>query len=232
MISELKDCQKEGVQTLTKDAIVGQLKSAGALGIVRLEQTHDVMRIIQSLREGDLTCVEVTMNTPGILRGLEKAAASESDVLLGAGTVLDAISARLAILAGAEFIVTPTLKLNVIEVAHRYGKAAVCGAMTPSEILTAWEAGADIVKVFPADVLGPAFIRAMQGPLPQIPLAPTGGVTAETAKEFIRAGATIVCAGGWLVDKEAVAEGDYGLLTERARLLMGSVREGRGPSKS
>jgi len=168
------------------------------------------------------------MNTPGVLRGLEQAAASKSDVLLGAGTVLDAISARLAILAGAEFIVTPTLKLGVIEVAHRYGKAAVCGAMTPSEILTAWEAGADLVKVFPADVLGPAFIRAMRGPLPQIPLAPTGGVTAETANEFIRAGATIVCAGGWLVDKKAVAEENYKLLTERARLLMEAVQKGRG----
>lgn len=212
---------------LTKDEILGQLKSAGALGIIRLQKSCDIMRIVQSLREGGLTCVEVTMNTPGVLRGLEQAAASESDVLLGAGTVLDAISARLAILAGAEFIVTPTLKPGVIEVAHRYGKASVCGAMTPSEILTAWEAGADFVKVFPADVLGPGFIRAMRGPLPQIPLVPTGGVTAETTTEFVRAGAAFVCAGGWLVDRNVVAEENYGLLTERARLLMQAVQKGR-----
>ena len=116
--------------------------------------------------------------------------------------MLDAATARQAILAGAQFLVTPTVKLDVIETAHRYGVPVIPGAMTPTEILTAWEAGADMVKVFPASILGPEFIKAVHGPLPQIPLVPTGGITADNAGEFIRAGAAVVCAGGWLVDRK------------------------------
>ncbi|MBT9166629.1 MAG: 2-dehydro-3-deoxy-6-phosphogalactonate aldolase [Chloroflexi bacterium] len=110
---------------------------------------------------------------------------------------------------------------------HRYGVVVIPGAMTPTEILTAWEAGADMVKVFPADVLGPAYLKAVRGPLPQIPLVPTGGITADNAGEFIKAGAALVCAGGWLVDKKAVAEGRYEVLTERARQLVEAVRTAR-----
>ena len=169
------------------------------------------------------------MTTPGALRAIEEAREELPDVLTGAGTVLDAATARQAILAGAQFLVTPTVELDVIETAHRYGVSVIPGAMTPTEILTCWEAGAGMVKVFPAEVLGPNFIKAVHGPLPQIPLVPTGGITADNAGEFIRAGAAMVCAGGWLVDKRAVAEGRFQVLTENARRLVEAVRKAREP---
>jgi len=206
---------------------VGHLAESGALGIIRVNQAEGLVRIAQALQEGGLDCVEITMTTPGALRAIEEAAGKLDGVLMGAGTVLDAATARQAILAGAEFLVTPTVEPDVIETARRYGVVVIAGAMTPTEILTAWEAGADMVKVFPANVLGPGYLKAVHGPLPQIPLVPTGGVTAETAGEFIRAGATIVCAGGWLVDKKAIAEGRYEVLTARARELIDAVNEAR-----
>ena len=204
-----------------------KLRQAGALGIIRAQGAEDLLRITVALHEGGLNCVEITMTTPGALRAIEETSGKLSDVLMGVGTVLDAATARQAILAGAQFIVTPTVELDVIEMAHRYGKVVIAGAMTPTEILTAWEAGADMVKVFPADVLGPGYLKAVHGPLPQILLVPTGGVTAETAGEFIRAGAAMVCAGGWLVDKQAVANKRYEVLTERARQLVDAVSRAR-----
>jgi len=204
-----------------------QMRKTGALGIIRVSQAEGLIRIAQALQDGGINCVEITMTTPGALRAIEEASEELTGVIMGAGTVLDATTARQAILAGAEFLVTPTVELDVIEMAHRYGKVVIAGAMTPTEILTAWEAGADMVKVFPADVLGPGYLRAVHGPLPQILLVPTGGVTAETAGEFIRAGAAMVCAGGWLVDKKAVSEGCYEVLTERAHLLVEAVQKAR-----
>ena len=210
------------------DALEG-LKDSGVIGIIRVSTAQDLIRIAKALREGGLSCLEITMTTPGALRAIEEARGELPDVLMGAGTVLDAPTARQAILAGAQFLVTPTVELDVIETAHRYGVPVIPGAMTPTEILTAWEAGADMVKVFPASVLGPEFIKAVHGPLPQIPLVPTGGITADNAGEFIRAGAAMVCAGGWLVDKKAVAEGRYEVLTEKARRLVEAVRKARNP---
>jgi len=212
---------------LGKERNLNRLRECGVLGIIRVDQAEDLVRIAQALQEGRLDCVEITMTTPGALRAIEEATGRLDGVLMGAGTVLDAATARQAILAGAEFLVTPTVKLDVIETARRYGIVVIPGAMTPTEILTAWEAGADMVKVFPASVLGPSYLKAVHGPLPQIPLVPTGGVTAETAGEFIRAGAAVVCAGGWLVDKQAVAEGRYEVLTERAHQLVEAVNEAR-----
>ena len=204
-----------------------KLRQAGALGIIRVQKTEDLLRITVALHDGGLNCVEITMTTPGALRAIEEAGGKLDGVLMGVGTVLDAPTARQAILAGAQFLVTTTVEPDVIEMAHRYGKVVIAGAMTPTEILTAWEAGADMVKVFPADVLGPGYLRAVHGPLPQIPLVPTGGVTAETAGEFVRAGAAMVCAGGWLVDKEAVANERYEVLTKRARQLVDAVNTAR-----
>jgi 2-dehydro-3-deoxyphosphogluconate aldolase/(4S)-4-hydroxy-2-oxoglutarate aldolase len=212
---------------MNKLLTINQLKEAGALGIIRVDQAEDLVHIAQALQEGGLDCIEITMTTPGALRAIEEASGKLTGVLMGAGTVLDAATARQAILAGAEFLVTPTVELDVIETARRYGKVVIAGAMTPTEILTAWEAGADMVKVFPANILGPGYLKAVHGPLPQIPLVPTGGVTAKTAGEFIRAGAAVVCAGSWLVDKKAVAEGRYEVLTARARELIDAVNEAR-----
>jgi len=204
-----------------------QLIKAMVLGIIRVSQAEGLIRIAQALQDGGINCVEITMTTPGALRAIEETSEKLTGVIMGAGTVLDATTARQAILAGAEFLVTPTVKLDVIEMAHRYGKVVIAGAMTPTEILTAWEAGADMVKVFPASVLGPSYLKAVRGPLPQIPLVPTGGITADNAGEFIRAGAAMVCAGGWLVDKEAVANERYEVLTERARQLVDAVSKAR-----
>lgn len=212
---------------MEKPRILEKLRGEGALGIIRVQTAADLLRIAGALREGGLSCLEITMTTPGALRAIEEARERLPDVLMGAGTVLDAVTAREAILAGAQFLVTPTVKPDVIEVAHRYGVPVIPGAMTPTEILTCWEAGADMVKVFPASVLGPAYIKAIRGPLPQIPLVPTGGITAENAGEFIKAGAAMVCAGGWLVDKAALAQGRYEVLTQKARSLLEAVQTAR-----
>jgi len=207
--------------------VIERLKKECTLGIIRVNHAEGLVRIAQALQDGGLDCVEITMTTPGALRAIEEASEKITGVLMGAGTVLDGTTARQAILAGAKFLVTPTVELDVIEMAHRYGVVVIPGAMTPTEILTAWEAGADMVKVFPASVLGPSYLKAVRGPLPQIPLVPTGGITGDNAGEFIRAGAAMVCAGGWLVDKKAVDEGRYEVLTERARKLVEAVQKAR-----
>ncbi len=211
----------------SKSVILKGLLKQSSLGIVRVGRTGNLIHIVQALEEGGLNCVEITMTTPRALRAIEEAAGKLGSVLIGAGTVLDGPTARQAILAGAEFLVTPTVEPDVVQMAQRYGKVVIVGAMTPTEILTAWEAGADMVKVFPANVLGPGYLKAVHGPLPQIPLAPTGGITAANAGDFICAGATMVCAGGWLVDKKAVAEGRYEVLTERARQLVTAVEKAK-----
>ena len=160
--------------------------------------------------EGGSPVLEITMTVPGalgVISDVRKALGSE--VVLGAGTILDPETARAAILAGAEFIVAPTLNLDVLRLCQRYGKLVCPGAFTPTEILTAWENGADVVKVFPADVGGPPYLQAIHGPLPQIRLMPTGGVNLKTAADFLRAGACCLGLGSALVDKKAIAEGDY-----------------------
>ena len=212
---------------MNKVKILVRMREAGVLGVIRVQAVEDLGGIARALRNGGLECVEITMTTPGALRAIEEAGGKLEGVTMGAGTVLDGTTARQAILAGAEFLVTPTVEPDVIEMAHRYGVVVIPGAMSPTEILTAWEMGADMVKVFPASVLGPSYLKAIRGPLPQIPLVPTGGITADNAGEFIRAGAALVCAGGWLVDKKAVAESRYEVLTERARQLVETVRKAR-----
>jgi 2-dehydro-3-deoxyphosphogluconate aldolase/(4S)-4-hydroxy-2-oxoglutarate aldolase len=200
------------------------------VGIIRVQENEDLVLIAHALQAGGLKCVEITMNSVGALHAIEKARRDLPDIIMGAGTVLDGATARHAILAGAEFIVTPTVEPDVIEMAHRYGVVIIPGAMSPTEILTAWELGVDMVKVFPADVLGPAYLKAIHGPLSQIPLAPTGGITANNAGEFIKAGAAIVSAGGWLVNKKAIIEGRYEEITKRAQELIQAVKEARGES--
>ncbi len=210
-----------------KTAVLNRLLERKVLGIIRVQTVEDFPRLVQALQLGGIHCTEITMTTPGALRAIEEASEKFDDVLMGTGTVLDAPTARQAILAGAKFIVTPTVEPDVIEMARRYGVVAIAGAMTPTEILAAWETGADIVKVFPANILGPGYLKAVHGPLPQIPLAPTGGITADNASEFLKAGAALVCAGSWLVDKKAVAEGRYEVLTERARKLVEVVKKAK-----
>jgi len=186
------------------------------------------MEVAQAIKDGGVDVIEFTMTTPNALGIIEGSARQfGEEVLLGAGTVLDSETARAAILAGARFIVAPALSRATIEMCHRYGAVAIPGALTPTEILTAWEWGADLVKVFPARLGGARYIKDVLAPLPQVRLVPTGGVGPGNAAEFIRAGAAVVAVGSALVDKRAVAEGRFDLLTEKARQLRAAVREGR-----
>lgn len=204
--------------------ILNRLIDGKVVAVVRLDSGDQLIHVAEALKAGGLTAIEFTMSTPGALDMIRQAATHMGEnVLIGAGTVLDPETARAAILAGAEFIVTPTLNLATIALSKRYGKPIVSGAFTPTEILTAWESGADLVKVFPASIGGPKYIKAILAPLPQVRVVPTGGVSAENAAEYIKAGATALGIGGNLVDKNAVAQGDWGTITGEALRLIAAV---------
>ena len=170
------------------------------------------------------------MTVPGAVRALEKVADRFGDkLMLGAGTVLDPETARICMLAGAQFFVTPSLRVATIEMAKRYSKVICPGALTPTEVLTAWEAGADVVKVFPCGNVGGAkYIKALKGPFPQIEMIPTGGVNLETVGEFLKAGACAVGVGGELVDAKCMKEGRYDIIEERARQFVAAIAKARG----
>lgn len=201
---------------------------AGIVAVVRAPDPTHLLEVIRALAEGGVTVAEVTFTVPNALDVLRQARKElPSNILLGAGTVLDPETARAAILAGAEFIVSPTLNLDVIRLCNRYDKIVTPGAFTPTEILTAWEAGADIVKVFPAENLGPAFFKAMRGPLPQIRLMPTGGVDLNTAADFLKAGACCLGIGSQMVEPKAVANRDFQRLRDLARQYVNIVKAAR-----
>lgn len=203
---------------------LAQLLDRKVIAVIRMTDTARLMDVIGAIRKGGVEWIEITMVVPDAIEVLKEVAHRQGgSAVIGAGTVLDPETARLAILAGAEFIVSPILNLEVVELAHRYDRLAIPGAFSPTEILTAWEAGADVVKVFPATALGPTFIKDVRGPLPQVKLCPTGGVTVENAGEFIAAGAACVGIGTNLLDKEAIAEGRYELLTRRAEQLVANT---------
>lgn len=200
--------------------------------IIRANSAEAAIRCVEAIVEGGIPCAEITMTVPGALRGLEQTAARfGGDVLLGAGTVLDPETARACILAGAEFLVTPALNVKTIEIAHRYSKPIFPGALTPTEVVTAWDAGADAVKVFPANALGgPRYIKALRGPLPHIEFVPTGGVNLETVCEFLQAGSSAVGVGSELIDQKTISEGKFDVFAERARQFrakISSLRQGQ-----
>ncbi|MCX5769891.1 MAG: bifunctional 4-hydroxy-2-oxoglutarate aldolase/2-dehydro-3-deoxy-phosphogluconate aldolase [Candidatus Hydrogenedentes bacterium] len=187
---------------------------------------EELSRVVEAVAAGGVQCIEVTMTTPGALQCIEAASKhlAGADVLLGVGTVLDSETCRMAILSGAQYVVTPTLSISVIQMARRYGKPIFAGAYTPTEILTAWENGADFIKVFPASIGGPDYIKALKGPLPQVPLVPTGGVELDNLGAFLKAGASALGIGGNLVSKKLVAARDYKGLTENAKRFADAVR--------
>jgi 2-dehydro-3-deoxyphosphogluconate aldolase/(4S)-4-hydroxy-2-oxoglutarate aldolase len=188
-----------------------------------------LIQVAKAIKAGGVAIIEFTMTTPNALGIIEESAREFGDeVLLGAGTVLDAETARAAILAGAEFIVGPTLDPGVIEVCRRYSKVVIPGAFSPTEILTAWQWGADFVKVFPATLGGPSYLKAIREPLPQVKLIPVGGVSLENVADFIKAGAVAAAVGGNLVKKRAIAEGNFAELTETARQFVAAIRGARG----
>ena len=198
----------------------------GLIPVVRASSPEEAISIVEAIKAGGLSILEITMTVPGALRVIEKVVDRYGDkILLGAGTVLDAETARAVILAGAEFIVTPSLKASTIELCKRYSKVVIPGALTPTEVVTAWEAGADFVKVFPCDnVGGPKYIKALKGPFPQIDLIPTGGVNLNTAAEFLAAGSAALAVGSELIDKKAVAAGDFIKITENAKKFLEVVQ--------
>src|SRR5436309_5459442 len=201
---------------MSKEDQLPHVLECGIVAVVRSPDSQQLVEVVRALADGGVTVAEITMTVPGALDVVKAVRAALGDrVLLGAGTILDPETARAAFLAGAEYIVAPTLNFEVIKLCQRYDKLVMPGAFTPTEILAAWEAGADIVKVFPAEVLGPAFFKAVRGPLPQIRLMPTGGVDLNTARDFLQAGACCLGVGSQLVEPKAVAARDF----DRIRML-------------
>jgi 2-dehydro-3-deoxyphosphogluconate aldolase/(4S)-4-hydroxy-2-oxoglutarate aldolase len=214
---------------MSKEADLRRVLDCGIVAVVRSPDSRQLVEVARALADGGVTVVEITMTVPDALEVLRQVRQALGDrLLLGAGTVLDPETARAALLAGAEYLVAPTVNHDVIRLCRRYDKLVMPGAFTPTEILTAWEAGADIVKVFPADVVGPAFFKALRGPLPQVRLMPTGGVDLTTAADFLRAGACCLGVGGQLVEPRAVAERDFDRIRERARQYVAIVQQTRG----
>jgi 2-dehydro-3-deoxyphosphogluconate aldolase/(4S)-4-hydroxy-2-oxoglutarate aldolase len=213
---------------MSKETQLRQVLECGVVAVVRSPDSRQLVEVARALADGGVTAVEITMTVPNALDVVRQVRQALGDrLLLGAGTILDPETARAALLAGAEYLVAPTVNLEVIRLCQRYDKLVMPGAFTPTEILTAWEAGADVVKVFPADVLGPAFFKAVRAPLPQVRLMPTGGVDLKTAADFLRAGACCLGVGGQLVEPKAVAEGHFDRIRELARQYVAIVKQVR-----
>ncbi|MDG2471062.1 MAG: bifunctional 4-hydroxy-2-oxoglutarate aldolase/2-dehydro-3-deoxy-phosphogluconate aldolase [Pirellulaceae bacterium] len=209
----------------SKNSQFQQLSQSKVIAILRCEKVDSLVDVAKALLEGGIRIMEVTFTVPKALQIIEAVADQLGDqILLGAGTVLDAATARSAMLAGAEFFVSPGTSLEVIQTCRTYDKMVIPGAMTPTEVLTAWQAGCDAVKIFPSDCLGSKHIKALKGPLPQIPLIPTGGINAENAREFMDAGALAVGVGGSLAPKSAIERGDLDMIRNNAAELCKSLQ--------
>jgi 2-dehydro-3-deoxyphosphogluconate aldolase/(4S)-4-hydroxy-2-oxoglutarate aldolase len=210
------------------DKALDLIMESGVVAIMRAKSSDQLMAAAESILSGGVRAIEVTMTTPGALDVIHQATSQLSgDVLFGAGSVLDPETARAAILAGAQFVVCPTLNLKTIELCNRYSIPVMPGAYTPTEILTAWEAGATMVKVFPASAGGPGYIKAVKAPLPQIKLTAVGGVDLGNCADFIRAGCEVVGIGGELVNQKLLDGRDFTAITERARAFRQEVEKGR-----
>jgi 2-dehydro-3-deoxyphosphogluconate aldolase/(4S)-4-hydroxy-2-oxoglutarate aldolase len=208
--------------------VVSAIEAAGVVAVIRIKEPDKLRPVIDAVAEGGVRALEVTMTVPGAVDMIRRLApVLPAGFLLGAGTVLDPGTAALVIDAGAQFVVSPVFRRPLINACHSRGVPAIPGCFTPTEILEAWDAGADVVKVFPATALGPAFFRDVRGPLPQVKLMPTGGVTVENAGEWIRAGAVAVGVGTALLDAGAIAAGDYGTLRSKAQTIVANVRAAR-----
>jgi 2-dehydro-3-deoxyphosphogluconate aldolase/(4S)-4-hydroxy-2-oxoglutarate aldolase len=213
---------------MQKAAVLKALKEIGLVPVLRAESVEKAMALAEAIAAGGVTVLEVTMTVPGAIQVMRQLAEKRPDILIGAGTVLDAETARMCILEGAKFVVSPALNLGTIDMCHRYSIPVLPGALTPTEIVTAWEAGADVVKVFPCSALGGAkYLTALKGPLPHIDLIPTGGVSVATAAEFLAAGAFALGVGSDLVDAKAMAAGKPEVVTETAKKYLKIVKEHR-----
>jgi 2-dehydro-3-deoxyphosphogluconate aldolase/(4S)-4-hydroxy-2-oxoglutarate aldolase len=214
---------------VTSQQILSFITDIGIVPVVRTTSAETAIKAIEAIHRGGVRSAEITMTVPGAIKALEKLADQFGDkIMLGAGTVLDPETARACMLAGAQFFVTPSLNLATIEICKRYSKVICAGALTPTEVLAAWQAGSDVVKVFPANAVGgPKYIKALKGPFPQIEMIPTGGVNLETAGEFLKAGACAVAVGGELVDAKLIRENRYDRIEELAREYLAVIAKTR-----
>ena len=216
---------------MTKLEQMQQIEACGIVAIIRASSADELIETAAAIHAGGVDVIEVTMTTPNALQVINDVSSTYGDkVLVGAGSVLDAETARAVMLSGADFVVSPVTKPDVIEICNRYGKVVIPGAFTPTEILMAWETGADYVKVFPSSGVGADYIKDVKAPLPQIPLVPTGGINAENAADFVTAGATALGVGSALVNNQLIAAGEFAALTERAERLVKEVQRARSDS--
>ena len=212
-------------KSMTKIEQMHRIEDSCIVAIIRADSPSDLIKTTEAIQAGGVNVIEITMTTPDALRVISEVSTRLGDtVLIGVGSVLDSETARAAMLAGAEFVVSPVTKPDVIEICNRYGKVVIPGAFTPTEILKAWESGADYVKVFPSSGVGPSYIKDIKAPLPQIPLIPTGGISAENAAEYLTAGATALGVGSSLVSSRLIESGNFAELTERAKKLVSAIK--------
>jgi 2-dehydro-3-deoxyphosphogluconate aldolase/(4S)-4-hydroxy-2-oxoglutarate aldolase len=209
--------------------ILNRILDLKAIAVIRMADSTKLVSVVEAILEGGVECVEITMTVPDAIRIIKDVSREIGDrALIGAGTVMDRDTALQTIEAGAQFVVAPVFNPQVVEAVHDQGFVAIPGAFSPAEIVAAWEAGADVVKIFPATVLGPKYIKDFRGPLPQIRLCPTGGVTVDNAGEWIKAGASCVGIGSDLLNKQAIADNRFEVLTERARRMVASIQSATG----
>lgn len=218
---------------MTREIDLARILDGGIVAVVRAASGDRLVDVAEALLAGGVAAIEITFTVPDVVAVLQRVASRLGDrIVLGAGTVLDPETARAAILAGARFVVSPVTSRRLIRLCRRYGTLCFPGALTPTEILAAWEAGADVVKVFPSELTGPGYLRAVRAPLPQVRLMPTGGVTLDNAGQYIEAGACALGVGGSLVESRALAEGNLDRITELAGRFVAAVRTARSKASS
>lgn len=210
-------------RTTTGKKIVDALLKAKLVAVVRTTTSRGVIDAVRALKAGGVTCMEITMTIPDAVSVIEQLNGEMPGILIGAGTVMTPQMAEDCVAAGAEFIVSPVFDTEVVARIHELGKVAIPGALTPTEVVTAWNSGADLVKIFPAACVGSKYISDLKAPLPDIRLMPTGGINAENIAEYINSGADVICVGSWLVDKKAITVGDYSALTKKAQQILAAM---------
>jgi len=211
---------------VNKDEAFDIILSTKVIVVIRMADTEKLAKVIHAVQEGGVKAIEITMTTPDAVNVIHTISKKKpKDTLLGAGSVLDPETAALVIHSGADFVVSPITNPEMIKLCNRYGKLVAPGAFTPTEIISAWEMGADIVKIFPATSVGPKYFKDIKGPLPQVKLMPTGGVNLDNARDFIKNGACCVGIGTTLLDKKAIAENNWDVLTQKAESLIKSVKD-------
>jgi len=217
------------MKNINKDEVLRRLLDCGVVAVVRMSDRQKVKSVIEAIRRGGIMCIEITMTVPGAVEIISELALTiDRDVLLGAGTVTDEATARAVIEAGAQFVVSPIFNPQVTALCKDLNIVCIPGCYSPTEIFAAWNAGADIIKVFPARNLGPQYFKDIAGPFPHVKLMPTGGVTIENVGDWVAAGAAVVGIGGELLDKKAIAEGRFEILTEKAKTLVRNYHRAKG----